>query len=52
MYDQTAQKHAEEALRIAEDRLERTAYDLTENIPIGTYTMVQPPTAEWPGSRS
>jgi PAS domain S-box-containing protein len=43
MYDQSAQKAAEEALRIAEARLERTAYELTENIPIGTYTMVQPP---------
>jgi len=30
------------ALREAEDRLEKTAYELTENIPIGTYTMVQP----------
>lgn len=42
MYDQSAQKKAEEALRIAEERLEKTAYDLTENIPVGTYTMVQP----------
>lgn len=42
MYDQTAQKDAEEALRIVEERLEKTAYDLTENIPVGTYTMVQP----------
>ena len=30
------------ALREAEDRLKKTAYELTENIPIGTYTMVQP----------
>ncbi len=30
-----------EALRIAEERLEKTAYELTENIPVGTYTMVQ-----------
>ncbi|WP_052507049.1 PAS domain S-box protein [Desulfonatronovibrio magnus] len=43
MYDQSARKQAEEALRIAEKRLEKTAYDLTENIPVGTYTMVQPP---------
>jgi PAS domain S-box-containing protein len=43
MYDNTAQKAAEEALRMAEKKLERTAYELTENIPIGTYTMVQPP---------
>lgn len=42
LYDQSAQKHAEEALRLAEARLEKTAYELTENIPIGTYTMVQP----------
>ena len=43
LYDKTAQIKTEEALRIAEARLEKTAYDLTENIPIGTYTMVQPP---------
>ena len=42
LYDQSAQKQAEEALRLAEARLEKTAYELTENIPIGTYTMVQP----------
>ncbi|WPL16815.1 Bacteriophytochrome cph2 [Thiorhodovibrio winogradskyi] len=42
LYDQTAQKQAEEALRIAEARLEKTAFELTENIPVGTYTMVQP----------
>lgn len=42
LYDQNAQKKAEEALRIAEERLEKTAYELTENIPVGTYTMVQP----------
>ena len=42
MYDQSARKHAEEALRIAQKQLEQTAYDLTENIPVGTYTMVQP----------
>ncbi|QQE64197.1 hypothetical protein GFS31_08760 [Leptolyngbya sp. BL0902] len=42
MYDQTVQKQTEEALRIAEQRLEKTAYELTENIPVGTYTMVQP----------
>lgn len=42
MYDQSARKQAEEALRLAEERLEKTAYELTENIPIGTYTMVQP----------
>ncbi|RRR65335.1 MAG: diguanylate cyclase [Candidatus Viridilinea halotolerans] len=32
----------EKTLRIAEERLEKTAYELTENIPVGTYTMVQP----------
>lgn len=42
LYDQSSQKKAEDALRIAEERLEKTAYDLTENIPVGTYTMVQP----------
>ncbi len=42
MYDQSARKQTEEALRIAQERLEKTAYDLTENIPVGTYTMVQP----------
>lgn len=30
-------------LRDARQRLQRTAYELTENIPVGTYTMVQPP---------
>lgn len=42
LFDQSAQKNAEAALRVAEAKLERTAYDLTENIPVGTYTMVQP----------
>lgn len=42
IYDQTAYKEAEAALRVAEERLEKTAYDLTENIPVGTYTMIQP----------
>jgi len=42
LYDHSAQKQAEQALRIAEERLEKTAYELTENIPVGTYTMVQP----------
>ena len=43
MYDQTARIEAERALKLAEQRLEKTAYELTENIPVGTYTMVQPP---------
>ncbi len=30
-------------LRAAEQTLAQTAYELTENIPVGTYTMVQPP---------
>ena len=25
------------------EAFEKTAYELTENIPVGTYTMVQPP---------
>ena len=37
----TKNKLAGEALRIAEERLEKTAYELTENIPVGTYSMVQ-----------
>lgn len=31
-----------DALQAAEERLKKTAYELTENIPVGTYTMVQP----------
>jgi len=34
---------AREELRSLRAELERTAYELTENIPVGTYTMVQPP---------
>ncbi|MEB3230461.1 MAG: PAS domain-containing protein [Leptolyngbyaceae bacterium] len=41
MYDQTVQRRTEETLRIAEQRLEKTAYELTENIPVGTYTIVE-----------
>ena len=33
--------HAQQEFR--EDSVEKTALDLTENIPVGTYTMVQPP---------
>jgi signal transduction histidine kinase/CheY-like chemotaxis protein len=36
-------KNTADALRIAEEQLAKTAYDLTENIPVGTYTMVQSP---------
>jgi len=34
---------AEEEVRTLRAQLERTAYELTENIPVGTYTMVLPP---------
>lgn len=43
MYDETARVEAEAALRAAEEKLQKTAYELTENIPVGTYTMLQPP---------
>jgi PAS domain S-box-containing protein len=36
-------RQAQDALIAAEDLLKKTAYDLTESIPVGTYTMVQPP---------
>ena len=42
MTEVTQQRIVEEALRVAQAGLERTAYELTENIPVGTYTMVQP----------
>lgn len=41
--DISEREKTEAALRTAEAKLQKTAYDLTENIPIGTYTMVQPP---------
>ena len=42
---QAEQRLAEQSreLDAARRELERTAYDLTENIPVGTYTMVLPP---------
>jgi PAS domain S-box-containing protein len=43
MTDVTERKKAEAALRSLREELERTAFELTENIPVGTYTMVQPP---------
>jgi PAS domain S-box-containing protein len=43
MTDVTERKNAEKTLRSLREQLERTAYELTENIPVGTYTMVQPP---------
>jgi PAS domain S-box-containing protein len=43
MTDVTARKKAERQVRSLREQLERTAFELTENIPVGTYTMVQPP---------
>jgi len=41
--DISQQARAEAELRNVRYELERTAYELTENLPVGTYTMVQPP---------
>lgn len=41
--DISEQARAEAELRDVRYELERTAYELTENLPVGTYTMVQPP---------
>lgn len=41
--DVSEQRRAEAELRDVRYRIERTAYELTENLPVGTYTMVQPP---------
>lgn len=41
--DVSERRQAEAELRETRSRLERTAYEITENIPVGTYTMVQPP---------
>jgi|688.fasta_scaffold30295_5 PAS domain S-box-containing protein len=41
--DVTERRRAEAALATARAELERTAYEITENIPVGTYTMVLPP---------
>jgi PAS domain S-box-containing protein len=41
--DVSKRRQAEAELRQTRSRLERTAYEITENIPVGTYTMVQPP---------
>jgi PAS domain S-box-containing protein len=43
MTDVTALKKAERQVRSLREEIERTAFELTENIPVGTYTMVQPP---------
>jgi PAS domain S-box-containing protein len=40
--DITERRQLEDQLQTARAELERTAYELTENIPAGTYTMVQP----------
>jgi signal transduction histidine kinase/DNA-binding response OmpR family regulator len=40
--DVTQRRAIERELASARARLERTAYEITENIPVGTYTMVQP----------
>ncbi len=45
LVDITARKQAERDLQSARQALERTAYEVTENIPVGTYTMVLPPGA-------
>jgi len=41
--DVSEQRRTEAELRDVRHQLERTAYELTENLPVGTYTMVQPP---------
>lgn len=43
MLDLTERRQIEASLLDAQTALERTAYEVTENIPIGTYTMIQPP---------
>ena len=42
MTDTTKRRHTAAHLGDARAQLERTAYELTVNIPVGTYTMVQP----------
>lgn len=41
--DISVQRKTEAELRNVRYSLERTAYELTENLPVGTYTMLQPP---------
>jgi PAS domain S-box-containing protein len=43
LVDITARRRAEAEARSAQEQLERAAYEVTENIPAGTYTMVLPP---------
>jgi len=41
--DISEQRRTEAELRDVRHQLGRTAYELTENLPVGTYTMLQPP---------
>ncbi len=41
--DITSVRQVEAALQTAERSLQQVALDVTENIPVGTYTMIQPP---------
>jgi PAS domain S-box-containing protein len=43
LVDVSERRRVETELQTLQATLERTAYELTENIPVGTYTMVQPP---------
>lgn len=43
LIDVSERRRAEAKLAELQAALERTAFELTENIPVGTYTMVQPP---------
>lgn len=42
MTDVTELKKAERQVRSLREEIERAAFEVTENIPVGTYTMVQP----------
>lgn len=46
LMDITERRQAERDLRSTREALERTAYEVTEAIPVGTYTMVLKPNAE------
>lgn len=43
LVDVSERRRAETELQSLQAAVERTAYELTDNIPVGTYTMVQPP---------
>jgi diguanylate cyclase (GGDEF)-like protein/PAS domain S-box-containing protein len=45
LMDISERRQAERALRTAQEELEKTAYEVTEAIPVGTYTMVLEPGA-------